>query len=717
MKEDSTTTEVRVVFDGSAKTSSGVFINKVQYVGPVVQDDLFTVLIRFRKHKYVISADIKQMYRQVLIQEDQRKYQRILWRETDSSPISKYQLNTITYGMASAPYLATRSLQQIAREHTEDYPIASKVILHDFYMDDLLSGAESIQEARELKQTLVNLLMDYGFELRKWASNNEDIVTSSVDESRQLPPGDMKNPKTLGLLWNPTSDTLKVSSKCIQVKSITKRTILSVTASIFDPLGLIAPIVINAKLILQRLWQLKLSWDEALPQELHTTWERFHVQLNTLDQIEVPRHIVNGIHEEAQLHGFSDASEKAFGACVYVRIPTDRGAYNVSLVCAKSRVAPLKPVTIPRLELCGALLLARLMNRVATSLNINKDHQYYWCDSTIVLCYIAADPNRWTTFVANRVLEIQETTNKNWNHVSTTDNPADLASRGSDVKGLATSKLWWNGPHWLRKDSQAWPKIFKPGMSNLPDTKSKPIVGLIVTNLSEQFGQRFSLFTTMVRVLAYILRFLHNSRNPTASRRFGPLSARELQESQSRLIKLTQYQDCSEEITRLQEKLNVNKKSPIVKLQPFLDDKGCLRVGGRLRHAPLPFEQKHPLIISHRNIIARRLIEYEHLRLLHAGPQLVLASVRTRYWITSGKGFVKGILRDCVKCFRANPSPLSYIMGVLPKSRVTPSRPFFISGVDYAGPFFIRERSRSKTIIKSYIYCAFSYAFLPRQYI
>lgn len=243
-------------------------------------------------------------------------------------------------------------------------------------------------------------------------------------------------------------------------------------------------------------------------------------------------------------------------------------------------------------------------------------------------------------------------------------------------------------------------------MKDIPDIKLKPIIGLTVTNISDEFGARFSSFTCAIRVFAYILRFIENLRQSKESRKFGSLSIEEFQESSNRLLKLAQQQDFISEITHLQKNQGLSKKSPIANLHPFLDKDGCLRVGGRIRNAAIPFEQKHPILVSHRNIMAQRLIEFEHLRLLHAGPQLVLASLRTRYWITSGRSFVKKTLRNCIRCFRANPIPLSYMMGNLPSARITPSRPFYVVGIDYAGPFFIREKSRSKTIIKSYL-CVF----------
>ena len=254
VKEASTTTKVRVVFDGSAKSTSGLSINDVQLVGPVVQDDLFSILIRFRQYPVVLSADIEKMYRQVLIAPEQRAFQRILWREDPSHPLEAFELNTVTYGTAAASYLATRTLRQVGLEARDSFPIASRVITGDFYVDDLLTGAETTAEARQIKRDVETILCEAGFILRKWASNEATTLQEGSRTTVSITPEAEKDPNTLGLSWSPSVDVLRFPVNVPTTRRVTKRTILSQLAKIFDPLGLVAPITIIAKVLMQTLW-------------------------------------------------------------------------------------------------------------------------------------------------------------------------------------------------------------------------------------------------------------------------------------------------------------------------------------------------------------------------------------------------------------------------------------------------------------------------------
>ncbi|XP_033231561.1 uncharacterized protein LOC117182582, partial [Belonocnema kinseyi] len=308
-KEGSTTTKLRVVFDGSAKTSSGLSFNDVQRVGPVVQNDLLSITLRFRQYSVVLSADIAQMYRQIRVADHQQDLQRVLWRTESTKPIQHFRLSAVTYGTASAPFLATRALRQIGKENKENYPTASQVIIRDFYVDDLLTGTDTVEEAKELKGELTQLLSDAGMELRKWASNDPSVLNDSNYSTSEKTIQTEKDPKTLGLLWDPRTDTLRYSLKEAPYAKITKLTILSRIAQIFDPLGLVGPAVIKAKILLQRLWQLQIDWDESLPQNLHSEWEYFSTHLMALNKISVERRVINDRPDFVQLHGFSDASE------------------------------------------------------------------------------------------------------------------------------------------------------------------------------------------------------------------------------------------------------------------------------------------------------------------------------------------------------------------------------------------------------------------------
>ncbi|XP_066261326.1 uncharacterized protein [Euwallacea similis] len=705
IKEQSTTTKLRVVFDGSAMSTSGLSLNDVQHAGYEVQDELFSILLRFRKHKYIVADDAKQMYRQIWVKEQDRAYQRILWRPNDTLPIEVFELNTVTYGTRPGAYLAKRCLRQIGEENKEVHPDACEVIINDFYLDDLLTGANSVDAAKELSQGLTQLLRTRGFELRKWASNDARILKDISTDERVIEPN--KDPKTLGLKWKTSTDELLITISPQEERKITKRSILSQIAQIFDPLGIIAPITVQGKIILQRIWQLQLEWDESLPQDLYTIWKEFQQGLIHLYSIQIPRRVLGDQTIRVELHGFSDASERAFGACIYLRSTDKEQKHTVRLLCAKSRVAPLKKMSIPRLELSASLLLSQLVSKTTQALKTKIEDQYFWSDSMIALAWIKGQSNRWKNFVANRIGEIQRLTNNNWAHVTSENNPADLVSRGADPIQLSNSALWWHGPWWLSQDNTSWPcKDIQVEDDASEERHVVPMIAL--TNVIHPFNSfnKFSSWPRLVRVLAYCLRFIHTTRNKDKDIKSSALSTYEIQRAQRCIIKIAQQEWFSEELKRLKAVQPVAKSSRLSSLNPFIDTNGILRVGGRLQKAPIEFDHKHPIILPPNHRLTWLIIEYEHKRLLHAGYQAVISSLRTRYWPLSAKMMVRKIVKKCVTCIRLQGTTTQYIMGNLPSSRITPTRPFLISGVDYAGPLYLKERGRSRVTIKAYM-CIF----------
>ncbi|KAH0812042.1 hypothetical protein GEV33_010749 [Tenebrio molitor] len=465
IKDSSTTTKLRVVFDGSSKTSNGLSLNDNLLPGPNLQQDLFLTLARFRCFQYVISSDIEKMYRQINIDERDADFQRILWRESVDSPLEIYRLKTVTYGTTSAPFLAMRCIQQFANENINNFPLACATIRQCFYMDDLLCGHNTFQETLVLRDQIIEILKQGQFNLRKWASNDPFLlptVNSETSDNTAINLDKDGNIKTLGLTWNSKEDTLKfVIANSPAPGKITKRSILSTIAKIFDPLGLKAPFLVNAKLLLQKLWQLQLQWDQSVPNPLAEEWHRFLNELCHLSNLNILRKVIPQVPVTLlEIHGFADASMSAYGAAIYLRSRNSQGEYSTQLLCAKSRVAPLKTVSLPRLELCAALLLARLIHKTASALNPKITKQYLWTDTSIVLAWLAASPNSWQVFVANRVSEIQDLTSVNdWYHISTKDNPADVITRGMYPETLIKSETWWHGPRFLSKDLSEWPVL------------------------------------------------------------------------------------------------------------------------------------------------------------------------------------------------------------------------------------------------------------------
>ncbi|XP_054745714.1 uncharacterized protein LOC129250098 [Anastrepha obliqua] len=503
-KLDSSTTKLRVVFDASCKTSNGCCLNDMLRVGPQLQDTIFTILTRFRRHKYVIMADIAKMYRQIWVDDRDTQWQCIFWRPTSQQPLTTYQLQTVTYGTSCAPYLAVKCLQQLAIDEAKTYPIGSNVTLSDFYVDNLISGAASIGEVIEIKNQTINLLNCAGFPLRKFASNASEIVADILPEDKEetIRFHDTELVKTLGLKWSPVEDCFLFHLVANNSVKTTKRSILSKLASFFDPIGLLNPLIVTCKILMQQLWKLKSPWDDEVPPTIKVHWELFNKQLPLLQTFKIPRYA--NIDINTKLHAFADASTKAYGACVYAAWSDAYGVHS-SLLCAKSRVAPTTEITLPRLELCAALMAAELMSAVNNILNLPSANVYCWSDSTIALAWIAGEPSRWNVFVANRVAKIQQLTKTfSWNHVPTDQNPADIVSRGACASELLRNTLWWHGPEFIQQSCDYWPSAVHVPQNELPEQRLQR-TALIAIPTSDFISKHkyVNSYMKLLRIFAY----------------------------------------------------------------------------------------------------------------------------------------------------------------------------------------------------------------------
>ncbi|XP_065078258.1 uncharacterized protein LOC135701402 [Ochlerotatus camptorhynchus] len=537
------------------------------------------------------------MYRMVKVQRRDHPLLSIKWRFAPSDPYRTYELTTVTYGTSSAPYLATKCLQRLADDGALTHPAASKVVKKDFYVDDMLSGVDTVEEGKQLVQEVIELLDSAGFTLRKWNSNNKELlefVPESLRDERLILDLDSSETsiKTLGLVWEPSSDVFRFTFPSFNWSAtITKRLVVSDVSRLFDPLGLVGPVIIQAKIFIQELWKQNCGWDEPLNQELQEQWKEYRRNLAALENLTVPRWVGTGSHiVTTELHGFCDASNKAYGACFYVRTISETGEVCVRLLTAKSRVASLdnlkkgnKRLSTPRLELSSALLLAHLYEKVTSSLGI-KAKGFFWTDSTIVKCWISSSPSRWKQFVANRVSEIQHITKQGvWNHVAGLENPADIISRGMIPAQLQYESLWFNGPHWLKLDEHNWPSAHQIGEEDFDplDLEAKSMAtALPVVTPSDIFSLRSS-YTHLVRLTAWLRRFRFNSQPAIDrdNRRCGPLTTLELEDALHALIRLSQQESFSLELADLRNGREVRESSKISSLHPELKD-GILCVGG-----------------------------------------------------------------------------------------------------------------------------------------
>ncbi|XP_049878082.1 uncharacterized protein LOC126375229 [Pectinophora gossypiella] len=705
LKEDSESTKLRVVFDGSAQSSSGYSLNDILMVGPNVQDSLFSILIRARQYKYLLTGDIEKMYRQVSVCEEDRDLQLILWREDESQPIRTLKLNTLTYGTASASYLSTRCLWQLGEEHTDG--LIKNIIQKDFYVDDLITGANDEHQLRYIQNSISKALQAGCFNLRKYKSNLPNLFKNIQTEQTQDKLTISESSSTLGLGWSPSTDTFHFPIKTFSTdkNNINKRFIMSNSFKIFDPLGLLSPVVIQPKIILQRLWQQKIDWDEPVSQAIKEDWEKFSNNLICLNNLHVSRIVVCDAPKLIEMHSFSDASQCAYGACIYMRTVNYNDDVTVRLLCAKSKVSPIKPTTMPRLELCAALLAARLSKSVLDSLRYRPGRIVHWCDSSIVLAWINNDLklNKLKSFVANRISEILENTEQSsWRYVPTASNPADLISRGVDACNLVPMDLWWYGPDFLQQNEVAWPVLKQNKCDNLPEIKSNPA---IITEPLINF-ERYSSLNKLQRLFAYVKRFLYNLRNPK-TKRLGPLSVEDLTESFNSLCVMAQRQSFPVEYDLLSKDKPLNTKCKILSLSPFLDKSNLIRVGGRLEASNCSYERKHPILLHSTHQLTKLLFQREHINNMHAGPQLLLAAVRETVWPVSGRHLARRTVNNCTRCRRLRGKTLVPKMGNLPAQRVNPDFPFLSVGLDFAGPFHILNRKgRGSRLIKCYL-CLF----------
>ncbi|XP_025267780.1 uncharacterized protein LOC112639101 [Camponotus floridanus] len=602
LRKSSVTTKLRVVFNGSTPTASGKTLNDHLMVGPNLLPPLADVLLRWRQHRFVLATDVEKMFRQILVHPDDKDLQRILWRDSPQGSPAEYQLSTVTYGLACVPFLAMRALRQLTEDEGKQYPLGAAALLRDVYMDDILTGASTITEIQEMCSQLSSICM-----------------------------------------WHPATDDFSFATRHIALPSVTKRSVLSLVAQLFDPLGWLAPVVVRAKIAFQSTWLQGLEWDAPLDDVSASAWVAFNAQIPALEQIRVPRWInLNPSCTRVEVHGFSDASERA-------------------LVTAKTKVTPLKQVSLPRLELSAAVLLCRLAKHAMEILDLTAP-LHLWTDSTVALGWIRGHPSRWQTYVTNRVSEIQRTTPQAaWHHVPGQDNPADCASRGLFPKELLGHPLWWQGPPWLRLEAAAWPTaVDHITEEHLPERRTRIHVKTTAASTSEATElMRFSSLKRLLRVTAWCRRWLRVKEG---------------------------HATCTH------------------RSFPGLHSEGLLRVGGRLKYSILAYDERHPVLLPKGSHLTRLIVDDCHKRALHGGTQLTLSLIRQQYWIPQGRALVKEAILRCLPCVRWRAATPQQLMGDLPRERVVPARPFLHTGVDYAGPIQLRTtKGRGHRSYKAFV--------------
>uniref|UniRef100_A0ABD2XQ08 Reverse transcriptase domain-containing protein n=1 Tax=Trichogramma kaykai TaxID=54128 RepID=A0ABD2XQ08_9HYME len=524
---------------------------------------------------------ITKMNRQILVDERDVDLQRIVYFDENSNE-THWQLKTVTYGIRAAPYLAVRSLLQLVKDEGHRFPSAIDSLTKGRYVDDIFGGAHSDEQLKHVAQDLTDLCMAGGFLLAKWNSNSEafraDLPDSNSSNTISLDDCKAKIP---GLYWDTHEDSLKFKVMLTPPqRNISKRSILSEVAQIFDPLGIISPVTIKAKVLLQELWLHKLKWDETVPESIRARWILMRQDFLCLNTLSLPGWLNTSSDATIQLHGFSDAFQFAMSAVLYIRVHSKVTRYSSHFVCSKTKVAPLKNLSIPRLELSAAHLLARLTRHILDTLNFHVHSTHLWTDSQVTLAWITSHASRWKNFVRNRVAHIQEVVpSAQWRHVPGTLNPADCASRGVTVEQLSEHNLWWHGPQWLLESEERWPtQRDSLDFANVPEQR-RIIAAAVATQDVENYWlplEKFSSFVKLQRATATVLLACQRLKKLSAS---SDISIENLKSATHLLIKLTQQHHFASELQLLING-DIPRSHVFNRLTAFIDSQGIIRVGG-----------------------------------------------------------------------------------------------------------------------------------------
>ena len=703
--------KVRVVFDCAARFG-GTSLNDQLLRGPDFLNSLIEVLIKFRSDKVAVVADIEQMFHQCRVSPKDRKYLRFLWWPQGNvilQPIT-YHMKVHIFGATSSPSCAQFCLLQSVNDQPEICEKVKALVQNNFYMDDCLFSAPTVREAVFLAQQVTAAMKNGGFNLTKWVSNNSEVLAA-------LPTDKLSNSvlsfsgsnevceRVLGLEWDVCNDHFKFQV-CPKNKPPTRRGMLSILSSVFDPLGYAAPVILVAKLLFQELCRLKCNWDEAMADNILYLWQSWLSDLNYLPEVRIPRclNVSDTSYSQAvccELHHFADASSKGYGTVSFLRVVNADGLAFCNFVIGKAKLAPLKTVSIPRLELMAATLAVQLDQMLQPNLNINLTSTVFWTDSLSVLFMINNTCKKFPVFVANRLSKIEEGSNsKQWRYVESKSNPADDASRGLSAKEL--SSRWLRGPEFLWESEENWPKApvsFPELPSEFSILKSKTIAAhqVALSSCSYEFDKRFarcSSWSRLCKAVAWIMRW--QARVRTKRTTDGLLTVEELQSAEKAIVARVQHDVYFSEISYLNqfsEEVSAKRefKTSLLRLKPIFSA-GLLRVGGRLRRSSEEFDIKHPVILPPDAHVTRLIVEDFHVRMGHSGMAHTWTSIRQRYWIIKGAAAVRKILGKCLFCSRRNARLGQQLMADLPEGRVLSSNPlFFHAGVDYFGPILVRQ--------------------------
>ena len=581
---DSETTPLRIVFDASSGTPS---LNSCLYEGPNLLQDLVRLLLLFRVRKIGLTADIARAFLSVKLLEADRKYVKFLWfKDNDvTKQIVPYQCNTVIFGNVSSPFALAATLKKhLSRYNTS---IASD-IEEKVYVDNLVTCVDDEEHAFEYYASSRAMMRDASFTLRQWASNSksmQEVIHRDGSNAKSAVMG------VLGVKWDPQSDSLSINKRDLpQTPDLTKRIVTSQTASIFDPLGFVSPMLVPAKIFINKLWKENISWDEKLSPEYLSQWNSIQQSLLKVSEFSFPRWIGGDTTTPLDIIIFCDACPRSAIGCVAYGKQGD----TVTLLGSKNKIISKKNehYTVPKLELVAMNMGAQYGEKLTNTYGdqYKEINVTYVTDSEIAL-YWLNNNKKLKQFVKNRVDNIKEKTDINaWFHTSTSQNAADILSRGATFSDIENSS-WIKGPSWLKDDRDTWP------LKSVGNITTDPQVCLMANvELDNEFHpslsdiskiidiNRFSSYNKLLRVTALVTRAFRKGLSNRCE-----LTASHIQEAEQRWLNQVQhahYSPVFEYLQQEKDKKRLPKCPPIInQLGLILDDNNILRCGGRLSNA------------------------------------------------------------------------------------------------------------------------------------
>lgn len=663
----------RIVYDASAKLKDQQSLNQCLYRGPCMLQDLTALLLNFRMYKTGIVADVEKAFLQVGLQEEDRNVTRFLWVKDVNKPLSNENLIhlrfcRVPFGVISSPFLLTATIRHhIVKKNSE----LLKNVVNKCYVDNLVTGTNTTEEAIQLFDETKNTFKELSMNLRDWTSNNKSFIKKVPAPYRAEKVDEVK---VLGLMWNKTQDllTLNINKDVLTdnswLEKITKREVLRTLASIYDPCGIVTPLLMPIKLFLQLTWKKEYKWDAPLPKELVQNWKKIKRNLEEIKNVAIPRYVEVNVKEETEneLHCFTDASKDSYAAVVYFR-SNDGSKVNISILMSKGRVVPLTKekkggraqkgsLTTPQLELLGCIIGNRLLTYLKENLEVPIHKQYIWTDSLVVLNWIHSS-KLLPPFISNRIEEIKRNIGLETFYVNTKENPADIATRPE----LWTHKkdVWLKGPSFLSKGKKEWPT--ERFLRSHIDSTALPAVAEGLKKQSSDINIPMELEEPKV--------------NQNQER------------SQVENIKYLQQTFFPEEMKGVQTDLSRN-------LRLFTDVDGLLRCKGRMMHANWSYDKRYPILLPRDCEFTRKIVKEIHEENYHVGAPHTLSLVRQQFWIPKGRPVVERILKKCPQCVKhgGGPYPLPPTPA-LPAERVNYSTPFTYTGIDYFGHVYVDTKN------------------------